>query len=638
MRPGGVVAAASIALAIWGAPCAAGQSASAPQAAVENPQPAARDPQPASRDPQSAVRNPQSPSQSLVTRLFTIDVSAADARGRIIEDLKPADFELRAEGAVVPLASVRLVRAGGPSGDAAGAIETAADERQAAQKDDARLFAIFLDEYHVGIDATARVREALLQFVDRDLTPRDLVVVMKPLDSLFAIRLTRDRAAVRSAIESFEGRKGQYEPRNAYERDYIAGTPDRIEVVRNQVALSAMNALAVHLGSLADRRKALVVVTEGVGRAERRRGEYLPTLDTVIRSANRANVAIYPFDPGGSGDEAAREALRRLATETDGSAIDADPAAGLKRAVNDSSLYYVISFNAVHPDDGRFRALEARVTRPGIRLRAPKGYWAAPPDEALRTALLTRMNEPKKVVPLEPAPHVSALIRPWFGISRGAGGASRVTFVWEPAARVPGERVRRQVSRLILTAKSSDGTILFDGPVAPTGAGTIDEPGATPSRAVFEMPPGRLRLRMSIQDAASQQLDQDVRELSVRDLRGEVAIGTPQVLRARNAREFRALEVEAAVPVASREFSRTERLLIRFQAYGPAGAAPLLTARLLNRAGHAVRELTVASSAIGDNTIDLPLAGLAAGEYSVEVTASGSGNNARDRIGFRVTS
>ena len=620
MRHGGVMAAASIALAIWSPPSAAGQSVSAPQSAV--------------RDPQSAGRAPQSP----VTRLFTIDVSAADARGRVVEDLKPADFELRAEGAVVPLASVRLVRAGGTSNEAAGAIENTADERQAAQKDDARLFAIFLDEYHVGIDASARVREALLQFVDRDLTPRDLVVVMKPLDSLFSIRLTRDRAAARSAIESFEGRKGQYEPRNAYERDYIAGTPERVEVVRNQVALSAMNALAVHLGSLADRRKTLVVVSEGIGRAERRRGEYLPTLDTVIRSANRANVAVYPFDPGGSGDEASREALRRLATETDGSAIDADPAAGLKRAVNDSSVYYVISFNAVHPDDGRFRALEARVTRPGIRLRAPRGYWAAPPDEALRTALLTRMNEPKKVVPLEPAPHISTLIRPWFGISRGAGGASRVTFVWEPAARVPGERVRRQVSRLVLTARASDGTILFEGPVAPTGAGTIDEPGATPSRAVFEMPPGRLRLRMSIQDAAAQQLDQDVREMSVRDLRGAVAIGTPQVLRARNAREFRALEVEAAVPVASREFSRTERLLIRFQAYGPAGAAPVLTAKLLSRSGQAVRDLTVAPSTTGDNTIDLPLAGLAAGEYSVEVTASGSGNNARDRIGFRVTS
>ena len=187
-------------------------------------------------------------------------------------------------------------------------IQTAADERQAAVRDDARLFAIFLDEYHVTSGAnTDRVREALLRFVDRDLTPRDLVAVMKPLDSLFAIRLTRDRDAVRRAIETFDGRKGQYEPRNAYERDYIAGTPARIEATRNQVALSAINALAVHLGSLADRRKTLVVATEGIGRADRRRGqEYLPTLDTIIRSANRSNVAVYPFDPSdGAGDPAA---------------------------------------------------------------------------------------------------------------------------------------------------------------------------------------------------------------------------------------------------------------------------------------------------------------------------------------------
>jgi VWFA-related protein len=627
MRLGGAGAAALIALAFWSSSPAAGGPGTDPQSAPG-------DPQSAVRNPQSAVRNPQ----SATPRLFTIGVSAADARGRVIEDLKPADFELRAEGTVLPLASVRLVRAGAASSEAAAAIESAADERQAAQKDDARLFALFLDEYHVGSDAAARARDALLQFIDRDLTPRDLVAVMKPLDSLFTIRLTRDRAAVRRAIESFEGRKGLYEPRNAYERDFIAGTPVRVDVIRNQVALSAINALAVHLGSLADRRKALVIVTEGIGRVERRRGEYLPTLETVIRSANRANVAVYPFDPGGGAEGASREGLRRLAEATDGASIDSDPAAGLKRAATDSSVYYLLSFNAAHPDDGRFRALEARVVRPGVYLRAPKGYWAAPPDEALRAALLATSTEPKKVVPPEPAPRVSTLIRPWFGVSRGSGGASRVTFVWEPAARVPGERVRRQVSRLVLTARAPDGTVIFEGPVAPTGAGTIDELGATPSRAVFEVPPGRLRLRMSIQDAASQQLDQDVREISVRDLRGDVAIGTPQVLRARNAREFRALAAEAAVPVASREFSRIERLLIRFQAYGPGGTTPVVTARLLGRSGQALRELTVSPSTAHDHTIDLPLAGLAAGEYAVEVTVAGSGSNARDRIGFRVTS
>ena len=206
--------------------------------------------------------------------------------------------------------------------------------------------------------------------------------------------------------------------------------------------------------------------------------------------------------------------------------------------------------------------------RPGAVVRARKGYWTASPDEALRAALLAKANEPKVVVPPEPAPHASPLIRPWFGMSRGEGGKTRVTFVWEPAARVPGDRVRRSVSKLVFQARSADGTVLFEGPVAPTGPAAIDEPAATPARAVFDMPPGRLRLRMSIQDAASTVLDQDVREMSIRDLKGDVAVGTPEMLRARNAREFRTLDAEAAVPVASREFSRTERLLIRFRAYG----------------------------------------------------------------------
>ena len=180
-----------------------------------------------------------------------------------------------------------------------------------------------------------------------------------------------------------------------------------------------------------------------------------------------------------------------------------------------------------------------RVKRNGVSVRTRKGYWTASPDEALRAALIAQANEPKKVVPPEPAPHVSTLIRPWFGVSRGDNGKTRVTFVWEPAVRVPGDRPRQIATRVVLIGKSTDGSVLFEGPVSPTGPAAIDDPAATPSRAAFDAPPGRLRLRMPIEDAAAQAIDQDVREISVRDLRGEVALGTPQVLRARNAREFR---------------------------------------------------------------------------------------------------
>src|SRR5262252_1863799 len=349
-------------------------------------------PAPPPATPPTTSPTPASPSTP--GRLVTVDLSVTDARGRTLTDLKPADFELREGSTLLPLESVRLVRVGQASqAEPPSRIQSAADERLAAGQEQARLFAIYLDEYHVASGAeTNRVREALIRFIDRDLSPDDLILVMKPLDSLFTIRVTRDRDAVRQAVESFEGRKGDYEPRNSYEREFMAATPARIEAARGQVALSAINALAVHLGSLTDRRKTLIVVTGAVGRADRRRGlDNLPTLDTIIRSANRSNVAVYPFDPRDLAESQPEGAdLRRLADETDGKPIQADADAGLRRVTADSSAYYLLSFRTTHPDDGQFRELLARVKRAGAVVRSRKGYWTASPDEALRTALIAK--------------------------------------------------------------------------------------------------------------------------------------------------------------------------------------------------------------------------------------------------------
>jgi VWFA-related protein len=575
--------------------------------------------------PQSAVRTPQS------SHLVQIDVLVTDSRGRGVADLTAGDFELREEGTGQSIEQLRYVRAAGTAGG------------PHSGDDVPRVFAVFLDEYHVTPGNAGRARAAVAQFIEREVGPGDLIVAMKPLDSLLTIKLTPDRDAARRSIESFEGHKGDYEPRNAYERNYFAGAPARIESARNQVALSALNALAVHMGTLGDRRKTLVVVAEGIGHPDRRRGqEFLPSLDTVIRSANRANVSVYPVDPNSdtalASVDPGEAALRALASETDGLVIDGDLPGGLSRAAADSQAYYLLTYRSMRPDDGKFHPVEVRVKRPGVQLRARKGYWAPSPDDVLRAEMLAAINEPKPVVPLEPAPHASTLIRPWFGMERGAGGRTRVTFVWEPAPRVPGDRVRHIPSHLVLTALAPDGQVLFEGPVAPTGAGTVDEPGTTAARVVFETPPGRLRLRMSIQDAAEQPMDQDVREISIRDLHSGIVIGTPEVLRARTAKEFHALETAAAVPVSAREFSRTERLLIRFRASGSSGEELAVSARLLSRMGQAMRDLPVTADGAATHLIDLPLAGFAAGDYIIEVTAKGAAGDASERLNFRVTS
>jgi hypothetical protein len=177
--------------------------------------------------------------------IVRIDVIAADAAGRAVANLRAADFELHEDGTSQSIDDVRFVTIDGAArGDEPPPIRSELDEQTEAARANSRLVAIFLDDYHVAAGATTeRVRDALTRFVDRDLDPGDLVTVMKPLDSLLTIRLTRDRDQIHRAIDAFDGRKGDYAPRTAFEQNYIASTPARIDAARAQVTIPALNAL-----------------------------------------------------------------------------------------------------------------------------------------------------------------------------------------------------------------------------------------------------------------------------------------------------------------------------------------------------------------------------------------------------------
>jgi hypothetical protein len=180
-------------------------------------------------------------------------------------------------------------------------------------------------------------------------------------------------------------------------------------------------------------------------------------------------------------------------------------------------------------------------------------------------------------------------------------------------------------------------------PVAPASSSSASDPLAPrgPSRVVFDAPPGRMQVRIAVQNARSQVLDIDDRSLVVPDLTSpQVQLSTPAVLRAANARELQAITKDPdAVPTATREFRRTDRLLIRFHTYGPGSSTPDTSARLLNRAGGAMATLPVQVLAgPAAHQIDLPLSGLASGEYLIEVKAQGQGGEATELVPIKVGS
>jgi hypothetical protein len=89
--------------------------------------------------------------------------------------------------------------------------------------------------------------------------------------------------------------------------------------------------------------------------------------------------------------------------------------------------------------------------------------------------------------------------------------------------------------------------------------------------------------------------------------------------------------------VAGRQFSRTERLLLRFDAYGPGGTALKVTLRLLNRNGEALATLPAPTATAATFEADVTLGQLPPGDYLLEITAAAGETNATKLVGIRVT-
>lgn len=614
----------------------------------------------------------------------------------VTEDGKPQAIEafklIRLDGGTTP----------SPDGLAPRPIRTDADEEAEAARDDVRLFGIFLDDYHVRSTASLTVREPLTRFLETQLGPSDMVGIMHPLTPLDSIRMTRNHSAIVRAVQQFRGRKGDYIPENQFEQNYANYPAETVERIRNQVSFGAIKAMIVHMGGLKEGRKALILVSEGytnilppqlrdpvasmpgLGNPQRGNsaaGQNDPNeeryaffaaqdlefyMQGVYEVASQNNVAIYTVDPRGLtpfefdidkavGQQTDRQflnssldSLRALAIETDGRAIlnrnDLD--VGMRQILRDSSAYYLIGYTSSQAKlDGKFHAISVRVKRPGVQVRSRKGYWAYTADDAARATAPKKVGAPPAVeaaLATVAAPSRVRVVRTWLGTSRGQDGKTKVTFVWEPVSRAPGERQignGEQPARVMLTAVAPDGSPYFRGRV-PDGSGFLPSASAG-SRITFEVKPGKMQLRVAVEGTSSQVLDSETREIAVPDLTASQAVlSTPEVFRARTLRDFQQLKTDPdAVPVAVREFSRTERVLVRVASYGPANSTPTVKARLLNRAGQAMSELAVAPAPgpAGASQIDLPLATLAAGDYVVELSADDGGADAKELVAFRLT-
>jgi VWFA-related protein len=238
-----------------------------------------------------------------------------------------------------------------------------------------------------------------------------------------------------------------------------------------QRTLGAIRDVAKWLSDVPGRRKSLVLFSEGIeydiydvfnnGAAS----SIMADARDAIAAAQRANVTIFAVDPRGLsqlGDEAitiqslsddpqvdygtsrgfanellmAQESLISLAQETGGVAIvrSNDIAGGLSRIERETSRYYVLGYVAdPSASPGKFRKVEVKVKKPGLQVRARRGYVPADLKAAEKRdhGLKPGTSPALAAAIMNPVPVGDLPVRVWAAPFKGTGKLGSVAIAVE---------------------------------------------------------------------------------------------------------------------------------------------------------------------------------------------------------------
>jgi len=157
--------------------------------------------------PVRAQQNPETQDDvvRVKTELVQTDVTVIDKRGRVVNGLKPDQFELRVDSRPQPLAFFEEVLAGSPEEEkkiaAARNLEKAEPKESSDSPARGRLVFFFVDDLHLTGESLTRARSLLLHFVADKMAANDRVAIVSASGQIgFLQQLTTNKAVLREAI------------------------------------------------------------------------------------------------------------------------------------------------------------------------------------------------------------------------------------------------------------------------------------------------------------------------------------------------------------------------------------------------------------------------------------------------------
>lgn len=392
---------------------------------------------------QNPTPRPSPPGEGEVVRISTtliqVDVTATDAKGKIVTDLKPEEFQIFENGKKQDITNFSFISNIKETTEAPepapGGIAIPFPPPVVKPDQVRRTIALVVDDITLSWESTNLVRQTLKKFVEEQMQEGDLVAIIRTAGGMGALQqFTTDKRQLLAAIEKIRwypignGGVSAFAPIEADPIGDISGISDENkaeyeEFLRNANedretffsvgTLGAINFVVKGMSELPG-RKSILLLSDGFRLFEKDRfgtrtsGRVMESLQRLIDSANRASVVIFTLDARGlqytgltavdntaflsQADILARtdarrdqlfetqEALQVLARDTGGTALinSNDLSKGIRKILDDQS-YYLIGYQpegeTFDPRTRRYNKLEIRVTRPGVKVRYRSGFF-----------------------------------------------------------------------------------------------------------------------------------------------------------------------------------------------------------------------------------------------------------------------
>jgi VWFA-related protein len=369
--------------------------------------------------------------------IVLVNLTATDAKGNLVTDLKPGDITLLEDGKPqhitsfdfenidAPAVAATASAAAGPTATLEAGTKPAArpapaaaaapsDAAASAQYRDRRLIVLYFDLTTMQPEDVENVMQQAQAYVEKKMAPADLAAIATLGNSLQVNQdFTADKTALLKVLKSLNpSTSSGFEAGDTGSSDGTADngatfTADDSEfnIANADRSLEAVQSICDMLKGI-EQKKSLVYFSSGVQRSG---VDNEITLRSAVNSCVKANAAIYSVDarglqanpPGGAAFSgsirgarvfnggaqrntlnaqfAQQETVSTLANDTGGKAFltSNDFAPVYAKVQADTRSYYLLGYTSSnHARDGKYRKIRIEIHRPGVKVVARPGYYA----------------------------------------------------------------------------------------------------------------------------------------------------------------------------------------------------------------------------------------------------------------------